>query len=375
MNRIVSACIAAAAGLAAVFADAQDAPKTWTVSPGQSIQEAVDKAAAGDIVQVLPGEYVQSVEIRKDGITLKGLEYEGERATLKAKLNEEDEPLESGVVIGGNDVVVEGFIVRGFGKFGLGAAHCKGLVLRDLIVLDAGLTGIQLNDVRQGTIERTVAGRIGGIAIAIEDSEECRIVQSEGFSSWMGLCIVNSRQVTVDNGSFHHNAIGVALLGTKDEPEKRMAYAKIFRTRVMGNNARIRAPEGFPLSGAPSGVGILVVGASECEFAQGDIVENGSMGMMAIAHDEAGVRHLPKDAARSGPPATQIYAHHNTYANNGTSPSDTFRSLFAGVPAGDIYWDGLGERNQWQENTELKTYPEKLVVKQGGVHTDVIHFQ
>jgi hypothetical protein len=85
--------------------------------------------------------------------------------------------------------------------------------------------------------------------------------------------------------------------------------------------------------------------------------------------------HLPKDAKRDGPPSEHAYVHHNRYFNNGGAPFKGYAERFPGIPSGDIYWDELGERNQFQENAELKTYPEKLVVEHGGVHTDVIHFQ
>ncbi len=68
------------------------------------------------------------------------------------------------------------------------------------------------------------------------------------------------------------------------------------------------------------------------------------------------------------------YVHHNTYADNGTAPTEGFKKQFPGVEGCDLYWDGTGVRNQWQENTDLKTHPENLVTEQGGVHTDVIHF-
>ena len=42
------------------------------VGPGQSIQAAVNAASPGDTVLVLPGVYHQSVQIRTDGITLRG---------------------------------------------------------------------------------------------------------------------------------------------------------------------------------------------------------------------------------------------------------------------------------------------------------------
>jgi len=370
-----SVCGIAIAIMGAAAAVAQEAPRTWSVSPGQSIQEAIDKAAEGDTVQVLPGEYVQSVAITKNGITLRGLEYEGERTTLKAKVNEEDEPLEVGVLIGGNDIVVEGLMLSGFGKSGVAADNASGIVLRDLIIEDIGFAGVQFDDIREGTIERVVAGRIGGVAIAIEDSSACRIAQSEGFAARFGLYLGNSQQVQIDNSTFHHNGIGMVLSGSTDDPEKRLAYVKVLRTRVMGNNAAIAGTPGLYFTGAPSGIGILIVGATEAEFAQAQISGNGSMGVITLSYDDKGVQHLAKDAPRSGPPAEHIYMHDNFYADNGGAPSVAFSKHFAGIPGGDLYWDGLGERNQWQENTELKTHPEKLVVEQGGVHTDVIHFQ
>lgn len=358
-----------------VSVHAADAPKNWTVSPGQSIQDAIEQAAPGDTVQVLPGEYVQSVEIKKDNITLKGFEYEGERTTLKSKVNEEDEPLTTAIVVGGNSVTVEGFVIRGFGETGVTARNCADLTLRDLIVEDTGTTGVRLNAVRTCTLDRVVAGRVGIAAIGIEDSTECRIVQAEAYSSRFGLYLRNTQQVTIENSSFHDNGIGLALSGTTADPDTRLAYVKVLRTRIMGNLSMAVVTTEAPLATAPSGIGVLLYGATEVEIAQCDISGNASMGVVTLAQDHNGVRHQDKDAERSGPPAEHIYMHHNHYVGNGVAPSPEFTKLFGGITPGDIYWDGLGERNQWQENVELKTYPEKLVVKQGGVHTDVIHFQ
>ena len=46
-------------------------PGDATVRPGESIQAAVDAAAAGDTILVKPGTYFESVSIQTDGITLK----------------------------------------------------------------------------------------------------------------------------------------------------------------------------------------------------------------------------------------------------------------------------------------------------------------
>jgi hypothetical protein len=359
------------AGAHAVHSAAQDAPRTWTVSPGQSIQDAIDKASPGDTVQVLPGEYVQSVEIAKDDIVLLGLEYEGVRATLNGKANEEDKPLEFAIRIRAKNVTVAGFVVRGFGTYGVAAFNCEGVTLRDLVVQEVGTTAVGLDHVRQAVVERVVAGHAGMFALAVVGSMECRVQQSEGFMSGTGLYVASSQQLTVDNSSFHHNGVGIVLAGSTADTESRTAYVKVLRSRMIGNNGTVPGPEGA----VRGGVGLLVFGASDCEIAGGEISENGSMGVLALAYDEEGPRHRPKDAPRSGPPSERLYVHHNTYVNNGTAPSPDFEKYYAGVPAGDIYWDGLGERNQFQERADLKTFPEKLVVEQGGVHSDVIHFQ
>ena len=44
-----------------------------TVRAGESIQEAVDAASAGDKIVVLPGVYRQSVVIEKNAIKLQGI--------------------------------------------------------------------------------------------------------------------------------------------------------------------------------------------------------------------------------------------------------------------------------------------------------------
>ena len=48
------------------------APRTIVIGPHQSIQAAVNAARPGDTVLLLPGVYHQSVQIRKDDITLRG---------------------------------------------------------------------------------------------------------------------------------------------------------------------------------------------------------------------------------------------------------------------------------------------------------------
>src|SRR5688572_7677442 len=144
MKRILQVMLLA---MLAAGAQAQEAVRKWTVSPGQSIQEAIDKAAPGDMVQVLPGVYVESVTVAKDRLVLVGMEYEGERATLRAKDAEENEPLEKAITVRANGATVQGFVIEGFSALGveIAADGFREVTLQDLFILNSGLLGVSVD--------------------------------------------------------------------------------------------------------------------------------------------------------------------------------------------------------------------------------------
>src|ERR1700687_5286229 len=74
MRRFVIAAWVAGLALALSSGTAASAwaSRTIVVGPGQSIQAAINEASPGDTVLVEPGVYHQSVQIRTDGITLRG---------------------------------------------------------------------------------------------------------------------------------------------------------------------------------------------------------------------------------------------------------------------------------------------------------------
>src|SRR5438876_9437992 len=63
---------AALAGLTMMLLSGPAAADVIKVSPGQSIQSAIDKADKGDTVKLAPGTYTENVQIKTEGLTLKG---------------------------------------------------------------------------------------------------------------------------------------------------------------------------------------------------------------------------------------------------------------------------------------------------------------
>src|SRR6267143_312478 len=63
---------AALAGLTMMLLSGTAAADVIKVSPGDSIQAAINKAEQGDTVKVAPGTYQENVQIKTDGIKLKG---------------------------------------------------------------------------------------------------------------------------------------------------------------------------------------------------------------------------------------------------------------------------------------------------------------
>src|SRR3954447_14118332 len=71
--RVKTILVAASlAGLAMLLVAGPAAADVIKVSPGESIQTAIDQAGSGDTVKIAPGTYQENVQIKTDGITLKG---------------------------------------------------------------------------------------------------------------------------------------------------------------------------------------------------------------------------------------------------------------------------------------------------------------
>ena len=121
------------------------------VEPGQSIQEAVQAAAPGTTIQVMPGTYSETVYIDKDGIHLLGIIKAGERAILDGKGEMND-----AILFSGNNIVVQGFRITRYKGNAIMSQAGNNYEIRDNIIVDTGVYGIFPQLGTNGVVEHQI---------------------------------------------------------------------------------------------------------------------------------------------------------------------------------------------------------------------------
>lgn len=363
----------------AATAAATAAATTHTVRPGQSIQEALERAEEGDRVEVEPGDYHESIIVDKHRITLVGLNDEGHRAVLLG-LNDEaqgpvfpgGEKLEKAVEVRGDDITVEGFVILDYANSGISAHKAKNLVLRDLIIHNTGKEGIRAVECQDLLVERCVIGACTEAGIAVKQSINVKVRNNEVYNNRVGAAVTNCVSALVENNSAHNNGVGLFIACLPGQSVKEASFARVINNRFRSNNKTFEAGTAAAKPGAqervlPPGIGIVILAADHTEITQNRIEENGAYGIMVLSHPTS----EPAAELDVDPNADHSYIHHNTYHGNGNHPSAQYKRQYPDVAPGDLYWDGIGERNQFQEKSGLKTFPRKLVQEFGGIHTNV----
>ncbi|MGH2361590.1 MAG: right-handed parallel beta-helix repeat-containing protein [bacterium] len=194
------------------------------VRPGQSIQEAINRAAAGDTVLVRAGVYFESLLITKPLVLasagpLPGRVLSGARA----------EPAHVGITVRGT----------------------SGVTIRGFIIQDYEGGGILLENVTNSTVERNRLHRIGLESFAAGDREAINLRNSDNNT------VI---RIPIDRGSRRNKVIGNQAFrnqryGVGTEEGDMPPLDNEFRQNVARDNGRAQIPAGvsggFDLFEAP----------------------------------------------------------------------------------------------------------------------------
>ncbi|MDZ4858323.1 MAG: parallel beta-helix domain-containing protein [Candidatus Hydrogenedentes bacterium] len=327
---------------------------TLTVRAGQAIQAALDRAQAGDRVEVYPGVYNEDLTVERSGITLAGIEENGERPVLDGQGK-----LADAVQVSGSDFTIENFNIINYQGNGVVASKTKNVTFRDLTIDNAGLYGVYPVECDGVLVEGCVVSRISDAGIYVGQSKNIIVRNNEAFNNVAGIEIENSVNAVVSNNSAHHNTGGLLVFVLPNNPSKVGDNCRVVNNRVWSNNHPNFGKPGSTVSFIPPGTGIVVMAADRTEITKNWIADNQSYGI-AVMNVKTGSPGLDLTHELDiEPHSDNTVITGNVYANNGSNADKAFTG--SGAPGGDLFWDGSGQGNSWKEDSSLKTFPENLL--------------
>jgi cytochrome c peroxidase len=329
---------------------ASRAPQAITVKAGESIQAAVNRARAGDTIEVMPGVYREEVKIDLDNVTLRGVS--DAKATPQRPVFEGDGKLSDAVINTGSNFVIENFDVQHYIANGVVAQHARNVTFRNLKIDTTGLYGVYPVSCTGVEIDRCVATGIADAALYVGQSRDIRVHDSEAFANVTGIEIENSINATVENNYVHDNAGGILVFVLPNNVSKVGRDCVVRNNRVIENNhANFGNPNAI-VANVPPGSGILVMAADNTEVTGNEIRGNQSYGVLVCGLEIA----FPKGTAFDvGPTPENTFIHDNAYAENGKAPSDKYKE--GGIPGADLVWDLSGWSNRWSEQNATRATP------------------
>lgn len=332
---------------------ASEIAATFTVKPGQSIQAAIDRAQAGDRVELLPGVYEQTVAVDRDGISIVGKIENGERPVLDGKNTMGD-----AVQVSGSDFSIEGIAIRNYLGNGVVANKAKNVRFVDLVVDNTGLYGVYPVECVGVHVERCVVSRIADAGIYVGQSKDIVVQDNEVYNNVAGIEIENSSNALVSNNSAHHNTGGILVFVLPNNPSKIGENTRVVGNRLWANNHPNFAKPGSSVSFIPPGIGVFVMAADRTEITKNIFEDNQSFGISVVSLKNSSSLKGKEYTLDVQPDSDHTLIHGNTFVNNGSQPAPRYIEL-AGK-GGDLFWDGTGQGNAWNESPDLVTVPPAL---------------
>jgi parallel beta-helix repeat protein len=327
------------------------------VNPGESIQDAVDAAAAGDTIRVMPGDYTESHDGRAAVRITKPLKLIAESsASERVRILPSGAQRHGILVEPENDgdpdvdgVEISGFTVEGFSNNGIWLRYVQNFLIENNESINNLENGIWPTLSANGEVRKNVAYGSLDAALWVEAAENVRVLDNELYDSPTGLEITVSNDIHMEGNYVHDNVIGVGLyhpsgagLPPQDWPPSPFRNWTLVNNRVENNN--LPNPVSGGLVGAlPSGGGVLVLGVDSVDIRDNTIENNDFFGIAMIDYCIAvdgtanSCQNNPPFYADTAPDDNKLVD--NTVTGNGSDPPPgPFESV-----AGDIL--GLGGSN------------------------------
>ena len=326
----------------------------FVVNPGDSIQEAIDRAAPGSVIRVQPGEYYESITIDTDKITLIG----GDGTPASRPALDGHGVHSDAVIVSGRDFTMSNFEVRHYAGNGVVAQETTNFTIRDSKLEDTGLYGVY--PVRSSFVKvlkvEVIGARDAGIYVGQSKGvvvEDCVV-----HGNVTGIEIENSVDARVERNHVYDNAGGILVFALPGNPSKEAKRTRVALNRIIGNNHENFADPAAIVAKVPSGGGVFILAADDTEVTENEIRDNHSFGVAVLGLESLFPGAGPFDVG-AFPDRTRVHA--NRFARNGGKADKALTA--AGLKGADLLWDVTGPTNVWNEpgaTTSVPVLDERL---------------
>lgn len=293
MRKVSSFLVATlVAGFMAVTGTASASETIW-VHPGQSIQEAVERAHPGDTIVVTAGTYHESVQIRHNHLTLIGQDAvivpptqapqtlctrafgSAGFCVLAKELNEQTGVVSTPVV----DDTIRGFTINGFDDFGVVTYGSRRTLVKNVQAHDNGEYGITSFNSSHNRFIDSVATGSGEAGFYFGDSPNADAVIHGNIAhdNLFGILIRNASEGTISENKTYENCLGTLFVAGAPGPVRDWTFTE---NRVRDNDKPCPATEETP---PISGVGVYLAGTDHVRVTDNRVVNNHPKGASPVS--------------------------------------------------------------------------------------------
>jgi nitrous oxidase accessory protein NosD len=317
------------------------------VRPGDSIQAAIDQAKPGDKIHLKKGTYHESVEVKKNDLTVEGQGADKTRIVPPPG----SPPAFCGFCVTDSDdqgnviSTVENFhasdlTVDGFGGFGILYFGTSGGRVDDTVASNNGEYGIVAFNSSDTRFEWNSTPNNGEAGLYVGDSPDADAVV-RGNTSWgnnFGVLVRDASFGEVSRNTLYQNCTGVLFVDTPEPVAGGNWTAKDNHTVSNNRACPPEEDEGIPPF---SGAGIMVIGNHDVNIVDNASLLNSPSGPSVAS---GGI------VLRSGAPIGTGPENDNRVVSNVALHNEPF----------DIDWDGAGQGNVFADNVCQTSTPAGL---------------
>jgi parallel beta-helix repeat protein len=261
---------------------------------GTTMQAAANAAETEDTILVEPGTYVEEVELKDSGLTVRGLKEctSGQRPlVLPPSPASQNGIFWCGSRLGGgclnhaDNVLLKSLEVNNFDENDVFTVGVVGVTYDDMVTRGpstAGVTRYGLFPILSDgvLIENCLASGISDAALYVGQSINIIVRFNEVHSSVAGIEIENSANAEVHNNYAHDNAGGILVFKLAGLPVQSSDCHYVHDNTSVNNNGP-NYGEGI-VGTVPSGTGMLMLSTDTTIFENNTITGNKSIGMLFI---------------------------------------------------------------------------------------------